>query len=70
MDVEAILGVVTKGLNVAGNLLEAGLNAQPTVAKLIEVTTKGTSVTQEELDALEAQLDKQLAELEAPLDDA
>lgn len=67
MNLEAILGVVTKGLTVAGSLIEAGMEAQPTIAKLIEVTSKGTSVTQEELDALEKDLDAKLAELEAPL---
>lgn len=69
MNLEAILGIVTKGLTVAGSLIEAGMEAQPTIAKLIEVTSKGTSVTQDELDELEKTLDKQLAELEAPLDD-
>lgn len=67
MDVEAILGIVTKGLTVVGSLIEAGLQAQPTIAKLIEITSKGTSVTQAELDLLEAELDAKLAELEAPL---
>lgn len=67
MNLESILGVITKGLTVVGSLIEAGLDAQPKIARLIEVTSKGTSVTQEELDALEKELDADLAELEEPL---
>lgn len=70
MNLEAILGVVTKGLNLAGNLIEEGTQAYEVINSVVEVTSKGTSVTQEELDQLEAKLDRQLAELEAPLGDA
>lgn len=67
MNLEAILGIVTKGLTVVGSLVEAGQAVQPTISKLIDITSKGTSVTQTELDELEKSLDAQLAELEAPM---
>lgn len=62
MDPMTIMGLIVKGLGVVETLVQAGQSAAPAIKVLIGVATgaqQGT-VTQDELDAAEALLDKQI----------
>lgn len=70
MDIVAIMALIVKGLGVVETLVEAGEAAAPAIKVLIGVATgaqQGT-VTQDELDAAEALLDKQIEDFNTPMD--
>lgn len=69
MDIVAIMALIVKGLGVVETLVEAGESAAPAIKVLIGVATgaqQGT-VTQDELDAAEVLLDKQIADFNTPM---
>lgn len=70
MDVEAIMALIVKGLGVVETLVSAGESAAPAIKVLIGVATgaqQGT-VTEDELTAAEALLDKQIDDFNAPME--
>lgn len=70
MDVEAIMALIVKGLGVVETLVEAGESAAPAIKVLVGVATgaqQGT-VTDDELAAAEALLDKQIDDFNATMD--
>lgn len=70
MDVVAIMALIVKGLGVVETLVEAGQSAAPAIKVLLGVATgaqQGT-VTQDELTAAEALLDKQIEAFNAPIE--
>lgn len=72
MDAMTILGLVSKGVHVVQMLWEAGKSIEPavkTVKNLIAGAQAG-NITDEELIAIENELDKQIAEFNEPMDDA
>lgn len=70
MDPMTIMGLIVKGLGVVETLVQAGQSAAPAIKVLIGVATgaqQGT-VTQDELDAAEALLDKQIEDFNTAMD--
>lgn len=70
MDVAAVMGLIVKGLGVVETLVEAGQSAAPAIKVLVGVATgaqQGT-VTDDELTAAEALLDKQIEDFNAAMD--
>lgn len=69
MDVMAIISIISKAVSVAELAIEAGKSAIPAITvikKLITGAEQGT-ITPDELTALEADLDAQIDEFNAPL---
>ena len=69
MDVIAILGLVAKGVSVIEMLIDAGRNAAPAIKVVKDAITgaQAGTITDDELLALEAQLDSQIAEFNEPI---
>lgn len=70
MDVAAIMALIVKGLGIVETLVEAGESAAPAIKVLIGVATgaqQGT-VTDDELTAAEALLDKQIDDFNSSMD--
>ena len=69
MNAAAIFGIIEKGLTVIPLLIQAGTTVVPLVNRLVAVAKGGAdgTVTDEELTALEADLDAALGEFNSPL---
>lgn len=69
MNAAVIFKIIEKGLTVIPLLISAGTTIIPLVNRLVAVTKGGAegTVTQTELEALEADLDASLAEFNSPL---
>lgn len=69
MNAAAIFAIIEKGLTVIPLLISAGATVIPLVNRLIAVTKGGAegTVTHEELQALEKDLDAALDEFNSPL---
>jgi hypothetical protein len=70
MNYERIFELIAKGLSVAEALLEAGQVALPAikaVQSIVDGSRQGGKVTDEELDATQAQLDEMIAEFNLEL---
>lgn len=70
MNVKAVMDLITKGLGVVETLVETGQSAAPAIKVLIGVATgaKHGTVTEDELAAAEALLDKQIEDFNAPME--
>lgn len=69
MDVQAVMGLIVKGLGVVETLVEAGQSAAPAIKILVGVATgaqQGT-VTDDELTAADTLLDKQIEDFNTPM---
>lgn len=69
MDIQAVMGLIVKGLGVVETLMEAGQSAAPAIKVLVGVATgaqQGT-VTDDELTAAETLLDKQIEDFNTPM---
>ncbi len=71
MDVMAILTLIAKGVSIVEMAIEAGKNAAPAIEIVKNLVTgaKTGTMTQSELDAIEAQLDAAIDEFNAPIPD-
>lgn len=70
MDFGTILALITKGLQLIPVLVQAGEDVAPVVNNLIKLSQdagEGT-VTEEQVTALEAQLDAMIAEFNEPME--
>lgn len=69
MDVLAIFDLITKGLGVISTLVSVGEDAAPAISVLTNLVTgaKAGTVTDAELAATEATLDKLIADFNAPI---
>lgn len=69
MNATAVFTIIEKGLAVIPLLIQAGAAVMPLVQRLTAVAKGGAegTITDEELTALEADLDRSLAEFNAPL---
>lgn len=69
MNAALIFQIIEKGLTVIPLLISAGTTVIPLVNRLTQLAKGGAegTVTKEELEALEADLDAALAEFNAPL---
>lgn len=67
MDAAAILGLLTKVIGVGAAAIKAGKDVAPYAQKLYDVLFNKKDVTQAELDALEADIDKMHGELQAEI---
>lgn len=65
----AIFDLIQKGLGIIAALVEAGLEAKPAIQALYALITKAKAgtVTDVELDATEAQLDKMIDDFNVEL---
>lgn len=70
MDPIAIISLVERGLTIAMALYQAGKSAQPAIEALYKLVTKNKEepVTEEDIAATEALLDKLIADFNKPLD--
>jgi hypothetical protein len=71
MDVMAILTLIAKGVSIVEMAIEAGKNAAPAIEIVKNLITgaKTGTMTQEELDSIEAQLDAAIDEFNEPIPD-
>lgn len=69
MDVAAVMALIVKGLGVVETLVEAGEAAGPAIRVLVGVATgaQNGTVTEDELTAAEALLDKQIEDFNTPM---
>lgn len=68
MNAIAILAAVNSAITIANAAIKAGQDAAPFIQAIYDnITGKGDDVTQEDLDALAAQVDALYAELQLPL---
>lgn len=67
MDPTAIIALLTKTIGVATLAVQAGKDVAPYAKKLYDILFNKHDVTQEELDALEADIDRMSAELQKPI---
>lgn len=69
MDTAAIFAIIEKGLTLVPLLISAGAEIGPLVQRLIQTAQGGAAgtITQDELNALEADLDAQLADFNTPM---
>lgn len=69
MDAAAIFALLEKGLTLIPILLQAGSSIEPYIERLIGIAQGGATgtVTQDELDSLEADLDRALADFNQPM---
>lgn len=69
MGAAAVFAIIEKGLTIIPILLQAGSEIGPLVQRLIDMAKGGAngSVTQADLDALEADLDQALADFNTPM---
>lgn len=69
MDAALIFTIIEKGLTLIPTLIQAGQTVIPLIDRLTQVAKGGAAgtVTQAELDALEADLDAALNEFNSPL---
>lgn len=69
MEIAAIMGLIVKGLGVVETLVEAGQSAAPAIKVLVSVATgaKQGTITEDELTAAEALLDKQIDDFNTPM---
>lgn len=70
MDFGTILSIITKGLQLIPVLVQAGEDIIPLVTNLSKVVqdAKEGTVTDEQLTALEAQLDAMIADFNEPIE--
>lgn len=71
MDSAVIFALLEKGLALLPSLIEAGINVKNTIERLRAVAAAkaaGQDVSQADVDALEAELDGNLAEFNKPMD--
>ena len=71
MNAEAILALVAKGLQLLPLLIQAGQEVATVISRLRDMAERGAngeSVTDEELAALEAELDASIARFNEPME--
>jgi hypothetical protein len=69
MDAAAIFAVIEKGLTLLPLLLSAGVSIEQTIANLVSLSQAGQTgtVTDDQLNTIEAQIDAQLADFNTPM---
>lgn len=69
MDIEKIFGLIVKAANVASTLVDVGKNAAPAIKVITDLATgaQGGTVTDAQLDATEATLDRMIADFNEPM---
>lgn len=72
MDAAAIFALISKGLALVPILIQAGVEIETIIANLkaLSDSAQAGTVTDEQLNALEAELDSAIAEFNAPMDGA
>ena len=73
MDAAAIFALISKGLTLLPILIEAGQEVGTIITNLKNLSDSaaaGTTVTDDQLTALETELDAALAQFNQPMDDA
>lgn len=70
MDAAAIFALISKGLALVPILIQAGVEIETIIANLkaLSDSAQAGTVTDEQLNALEAELDSAIAEFNAPMD--
>lgn len=68
MDPMTIVAAINSAITIANAAIKAGQDAAPFIKAIYDrVTSKGSDVTQADLDALAAQVDSLYAQLQEPL---
>lgn len=69
MDVVAIMGLIVKGLGVVSTLVAVGGEVAPAIKVLVDLATgaQNGTVTDEQLAATEATLDRMIADFNEPM---
>lgn len=67
MDASKILDLVTKVISAANTALDIGQQAEPFIRKAGEIVSRKDVISQDELDALEKEVDDLSDQLDAPL---
>jgi hypothetical protein len=70
MDIQAVLALILKGIAVINTLIEIGEDAEPAIKVIIDLITGAQSgtVTDDQLNATETQLDAMLADFNTPIE--